>query len=186
MRRRYPDPQRTVEAWARQFSRGSGAIDTYELLTAMAHATRDDFTYVRREEVGTQTPAETLRLRSGSCRDFALLMIEAARSLGLASRFVSGYLNVHSNPNEASHGGGSTHAWVEVYIPGAGWVEFDPTNDILGNRDLIRVAVARDPRQAIPVYGTFTGGTDDYIRLDVEVDIHIAAEAPTERSRVAA
>ncbi len=100
-------------------------------------------------------PAETLRLSAGSCRDLALLMIEALRSLGFAARFVSGYLYVPSRDRAAMPrmGGGSTHAWCQVYLPGAGWVEFDPTNAIIGNRDLIRVAVARDPSQAMPLSG---------------------------------
>ena len=98
-----------------------------------------------------QAPLQTLRLGSGTCRDFALLMMEAVRSLGLAARFVSGYLYSPSRDRTARErgnvGGGATHAWLEVYVPGAGWMEFDPTNGIVGNRDLIRVAVVRDPRR---------------------------------------
>src|SRR5208337_3521591 len=93
---------------------------------------------------GNAESLETLALRRGSCRDFATLMMEAARALGFAARFVSGYLYVPSRDSGESHrGGGSTHAWCQVYLPGSGWVEFDPTNGIVGNRDLIRVAVAR-------------------------------------------
>jgi transglutaminase-like putative cysteine protease len=117
-----------------------------------------------------QDPTETLMLGSGSCRDFALLMIEAVRSLGLAARFVSGYL--FSPAKEGGHvGGGATHAWAEVYLPGAGWIEYDPTNGIIGNRDLIRVAVVRDPRQAVPLSGTWTGNPSDMIGMDVEVRV---------------
>ena len=107
---------------------------------------------------------------TGTCRDFALLMMEAARSLGLAARFVSGYLHV---PVEGSDhvGGGSTHAWVQVYLPSAGWVEFDPTNGIVGNRDLIRVAVAREPAQAVPLCGTFTGMREDALGMQVDIDV---------------
>jgi transglutaminase-like putative cysteine protease len=126
---------------------------------------------------------ETLRLRSGSCRDYALLMMEAARSLGLAARFVSGYLNVHGTAGQTKTGGGSTHAWVEVYIPGAGWVEFDPTNDILGSRDLIRVAVTRDPRQAVPVCGTFDGARADFVGLSVDVEITSMRDDPQQSVR---
>jgi transglutaminase-like putative cysteine protease len=121
--------------------------------------------------MGIQDPLTTLRLRSGSCRDFAILMIEAVRSLGLAARFVSGYLHVPERPTKLYKGGGSTHAWAQVYIPGAGWMEFDPTNGGIGNRDLIRVAVARDPIQAVPIWGTWRGFPSDSEGLTVDVKI---------------
>ena len=109
----------------------------------------------------------TLALGRGTCRDFALLMMEAVRCLGMAARFVSGYLYVPDKDGTTHFGGGSTHAWCQVYLPGAGWVEFDPTNGIVGNRDLIRVAVARDPRQAVPLSGTFSGSRSDSLGMDV-------------------
>ena len=100
------------------------------------------------------------------------------RSLGFAARFVSGYLYVPSrDPGRDGRqhiGGGSTHAWCQVYLPGAGWVEFDPTNAIIGNRDLIRVAVARDPSQAIPLSGSFFGDAGDF--LDMKVEVKVGAE----------
>jgi transglutaminase-like putative cysteine protease len=129
-------------------------------------------------EEGIQDPLTTLRLKSGSCRDFALLMIEAVRSLGLAARFVSGYLHVRPSAARKYDGGGSTHAWVQVYIPGAGWMEFDPTNGIVGNRDLIRVAVARDPIQAVPIWGTFAGGESDSLGMTVDVEITSESAQP--------
>ncbi|WP_289052939.1 transglutaminase family protein, partial [uncultured Methylobacterium sp.] len=123
-------------------------------------------------------PAETLRLRRGSCRDFALLMIEAVRSLGMAARFVSGYIYVPERDGAALHvGGGSTHAWVQVYLPGAGWVEFDPTNGIVGNRDLIRVAVARHPGQAVPLHGSWIGRPEDFLDMAVTVRVTERDEA---------
>ena len=130
-----------------------------------------------RHEAGTQDPVQTLKLGSGSCRDFALLMIEAVRSLGLAARFVSGYLYVPEGKGKTHLGGGNTHAWVQVYLPGAGWVEFDPTNGIVGNRDLIRVAVVRDPRQAVPLSGTWTGFPSDNLGMTVEVQVTVAPAA---------
>jgi transglutaminase-like putative cysteine protease len=111
-----------------------------------------------------------LKLSSGTCRDFAVLMMEAARSLGLAARFVSGYLYVKDSASPRL-GGGATHAWLQVYLPGAGWVEFDPTNGIVGNHDLIRVAVVRDPRHAIPLAGTYIGAPGDFLSMDVEVSV---------------
>jgi transglutaminase-like putative cysteine protease len=169
--RGYPDPHREVERWAMQFLSPGESTPTGKLLMTMTCAISESFTYLRRAERGTQDPIATLLLRRGTCRDFALLMIEAARSLGLAARFVSGYLYVPSRDGKDYLGGGSTHAWCQVYLPGAGWVEFDPTNGIIGNRDLIRVAVARDPGQAIPLSGSYLGLPDDDLGMTVEVNV---------------
>src|SRR5579862_3394363 len=169
--RQYLDPEHEIDRWARQFLRPDGRSETTEMLAAMTHAVRRDFTYVAREESGIQDPTKTLKLGSGSCRDFAVLMIEAVRALGLAARFVSGYLFVPESRRGSRVGGGATHAWLEVYLPGAGWVEFDPTNGIVGSADLIRVAVVRDPRQAVPVSGTWTGFPSDHLGMTVEVEV---------------
>jgi transglutaminase-like putative cysteine protease len=107
-------------------------------------------------------------------------MMEAVRSLGLAARFVSGYLYVPSRDGPEYLGGGSTHAWCQVYLPGVGWVEFDPTNGIIGNRDLIRVAVARDPGQAVPLSGTYLGNVED--ELDMRVEVNVKCETDAEIS----
>ena len=96
-------------------------------------------------------------------------MMEAVRSLGLAARFVTGYVYVPDRDRGEVRGGGSTHAWCQVYLPGAGWVEFDPTNGIVGSRDLIRVGVARDPAQAVPLSGSYVGAADDFGDMAVEV-----------------
>ena len=170
--RHYPDPDRQIDRWARQFLPVNGRIRTLDLLTTMTHGVRQSLTYVRRQERGIQDPRQTLTLGSGTCRDFAVLFIEAVRSLGLAARFVSGYL--YSPARGANVGGGATHAWARIYLPGAGWIEFDPTNGIVGNRDLIRVAVARDPRQAIPLHGTYSGFPADSLGMDVEVSVTAA------------
>jgi transglutaminase-like putative cysteine protease len=176
MERQYPDPDHAVERWARRFIRRNGPTGTRDLLTRMTHGIRESFDYIPRSERGVQAPAQTLRLGSGTCRDFAVFMIEALRALGLAARFVSGYLYV---PQEGGRvGGGATHAWLRVYVPGAGWVELDPTNAIIGNRDLIRVAVARDHRQAIPLHGTWTGFPADDLGMTVEVDVTAVESAP--------
>jgi transglutaminase-like putative cysteine protease len=169
--RQYLDPEHEVDRWARQFIRHDGRTDTTELLAAMTHSIWQDLTYAAREESGIQDPIRTLRLASGSCRDFAVLMMEAVRSLGLAAHFVSGYLYVPEGRASSRVGGGATHAWLRVYLPGAGWVEFDPTNGIVGGHDLIRVAVVRDPRQAVPVSGTWTGFPSDSLGMTVEVEV---------------
>ncbi len=174
--RQYLDPEHEIDRWARQFLRHDGRSDTSELLAAMTHAIRRELTYVAREESGIQDPVKTLKLGSGSCRDFAALMIEAVRALGLAARFVSGYLYVHESRRGSRVGGGATHAWLEVYLPGAGWIEFDPTNGIVGNHDLVRVAVVRDPRQAIPISGTWTGFPSDHLGMTVEVEVTAEAD----------
>jgi transglutaminase-like putative cysteine protease len=171
--RQHPDPDREVECWARGFARRTdgGPVGTLDMLADMTRAVKRTFAYVARREHGIQEPTRTLRIGSGTCRDFAVLMIEAVRSLGLAARFVSGYIYSPGRDRGGHVGGGSTHAWVRVYLPGAGWVEFDPTNGIVGNRDLIRVAVARDPRQAVPLQGTWTGFPADSLGMTVEVAV---------------
>ncbi len=169
--RRYPDPDNEVRRWVRRFLREGRPNETGALLMTLTTAIQQTFGYTRRTEPGTQDPVLTLRLGYGSCRDLALLMMEAVRELGLAARFVSGYLYVPSQDGPVPGGGGSTHAWCQVYLPGAGWVEFDPTNGIVGNRDLIRVAVARDPRQAIPLSGTWYGKPENSLDMEVEVSV---------------
>jgi transglutaminase-like putative cysteine protease len=142
-------------------------------------AIKDSFVYIRRSEQGVHEPGLTLRVGYGSCRDLALLMVEAVRALGFAARFVSGYLYVPARDDADVRGGGSTHAWCQVYLPGAGWVDFDPTNGVVGNRDLIRVAVARDPRQAMPLTGTWYGRAEASLGMSVEVIVHRADERGT-------
>lgn len=169
--RQYLDVGRAIDRWASGFFRKDGPTDTLAMLTEMATTIRQHFTYVPRHEKGTQSPIETLTLRQGTCRDFAVLMIEAVRALGLAARFVSGYVY---NPglSEGRVGGGNTHAWVRVFLPGSGWIEFDPTNGIVGSRGLVRVAVARDPYQAVPLSGSWSGFPASYLGMDVTVDVH--------------
>ena len=165
--RRYADPDRMIDAWARSYL-PAGQTDTLDLLCSLTHAIHDGFEYEPRDEKGVQSPLETLALRKGTCRDYAVLMMEAVRALGFAARFVSGYLY---QPDEDSKrkGGHSTHAWLRVFIPGSGWIEFDPTNGIVGNCGLIRVAVAREPAQATPLSGTWVGHKGSHIDMDVEV-----------------
>lgn len=157
--------------WAARFLSPSRSTGTMNLLQSMTRSIKEQFTYVRRSEKGVQSPDETLRRGQGSCRDFALLMMEAVRSLGIAARFVSGYIFVPDVRHAASVGGGATHAWMQAYLPGAGWVDFDPTNNIVGNRNLIRVAVAWDPRQALPLWGSFFGSASSFRGMEVEVSV---------------
>src|SRR5262249_20693839 len=130
----------------------------------LTHGIKEGFTYTRRAEHGTQEPVATVRIGRGSCRDFALLMIESVRSLGFAARFVSGYLHVPSRDGPEYVGGGATPAWCHVHLAGA-------PKGISGNRDLIRVAVARDPSQAVPLSGTYVGNPEDELGMKVEVSV---------------
>ena len=179
----YTDPNGELSAWARNFLDAEAPTPTFKILAGMTHGIRNAFSYRKRHEPGTQHPLDTLQTGSGTCRDYALLMIEALRRLGIAARFVSGYLFM---PDDGDHsGGGSTHAWVQVYLPSAGWIEFAPTNGITGSRDLLRVAVARDPRQAIPLHGTYLGPAEAFVDMEVNINVtsidqprqEVAAEA---------
>jgi len=178
LRPHHDDPEGKLTAWARQFIRTDGPTGTRDLLVQMNQHIRDELTYIARDEEGTQSPLITLARGSGSCRDFALLMMEAARRLGVATRFVSGYLYDPSLDEESDEAGdsavvgaGSTHAWLQAYLPGAGWVPFDPTNNLLGGYHLVRVGVSRDPKQAAPISGSWYGEPDAYVGLDVVVRV---------------
>jgi transglutaminase-like putative cysteine protease len=176
--RHYPDPNAVVSSWARQFLEGEGGSDTFATLTRMCKGIQETLNYSMRFETGTQPPATTLEAHGGTCRDYALLMIEGARSLNLAARFVTGYLydpaldKTTDAAGDKASANAFPHAWMEVYLPGAGWVEFDPTNGIIGTERLIRVGVARDPEQAMPIKGTFTGAAGVAINAMVDVQVN--------------
>ena len=167
--RQTPDPDRTVDAWASRVVSQASSKQTLKVLEAMTHAIKEEFRYSARHEEGTQTAVQTLALGSGTCRDFAVLMMEAVRSLGLAARFVTGYL--YDDISGTTRGGGSTHAWCSVYLPGAGWVEYDPTNGLIAGANLIRVGVTTQAEQAIPISGGFIGNADDPTGLQVDVSV---------------
>ena len=170
----YDDPDGMLRSWAGQFIRGNGSTGSRELLVAMTQFIRDTLLYQARFDEGVQTPYDTLLLQSGTCRDFATLMIEAIRHLGYAARFVSGYLYTPwlDAGDSRTAGTGATHAWVQVYLPGAGWIPFDPTNNLVGDTDLIRVGVARHASQASPISGSWHGFPGDYLGMAVDVQVH--------------
>lgn len=166
----YADHGDQLRRWARGYV-GGNPTDTLSLLKDLSAGVATAIWYQSRDDEGTQSPIHTLNRGWGSCRDFAVLFVEAARSLGFGARLVSGYMY---NPDQAWRGStdfGSTHAWAEVYVPGAGWITFDPTNRGVGGFNLIPVAVVRDIRQAVPVSGSFLGMTDAYLGMDVTVTV---------------
>jgi transglutaminase-like putative cysteine protease len=162
----YPDFMGRLSAWTASFVR-SNPTDTLALLKDLNAGISATAAYQAREDEGTQPPSRTLDLGRGSCRDFAVLFVEAARTLGFGARIVSGYI---FNPTLQATDS-TTHAWAEVFVPGAGWISFDPTNRQMGGFNLIPVAVARDLTQAMPVSGTFIGAKGDQVRLTVAVRV---------------
>jgi transglutaminase-like putative cysteine protease len=174
LRRRHADLDDQIGGWARQFLGNGTAIGALELLIRLSQGIQQQFEYRRREAKGIQSPSETLRLGHGSCRDFAWLMVEAARGLGLAARFASGYLAVafdRSSEGADGEAHGATHAWAQVYLPRIGWIDFDPTSGSVGKSALVTVAVVGDPSDALPLHGTFIGSASDPLGMEVHVSV---------------
>lgn len=169
-----PHEHQILQDWlaSRFVDRPDDALAFLQSLSDTIHASLE---YSRRDEVGTQTAAETIEKGRGTCRDFALIFMEAARSLGFAARFVTGYLYDPTGDGNGVVGSGATHAWAEIFLPHTGWVEFDPTNRIVAGVSLIRVAVTRTAAQASPITGTFAG--DDAVLLDLDVTVDVTEEA---------
>jgi transglutaminase-like putative cysteine protease len=163
----FPRDASLLRDWLGRFWTPGKLIETVYLLSEMNRYISRTFKYQRRDEFGVQRPAETLEKNSGSCRDFATLFIEACRSWGLAARFVSGYMLCEAT--EAGHA--STHAWAEVYLPGAGWKGFDPTSGILTGSQYVTVAVSRHPEAATPISGSFTGPSTSFAGIEVNVKL---------------
>jgi transglutaminase-like putative cysteine protease len=173
LRPHHADPEGVLDRWARQFIESTGDTYTRVMLTRMNAQLHNTLRYLVRHEEGTQEPLVTLALGTGTCRDFALLMMEALRRLGVAARFVSGYLYdpAIDGSGPGAIGAGATHAWLQVYLPGPGWVAFDPTNNLQGAMPLVRVGVARHPAQAAPVAGSWFGKPESYLGMDVDVRV---------------
>jgi len=167
----FADPAGRLPRWAQGFIHAS-PTGTLALLTDINAAISSWVAYEARDDEGTQSPLDTLDRRRGSCRDIAVLMIEAVRWLGFGARIVSGYLINRNTGMVGSNGAGSTHAWAEIFLPGAGWITFDPTNRTVGDFSVIPVAVARDISQAVPVSGSFAGAAEDFLRMEVEVSVY--------------
>lgn len=172
------DPDGVLDRWLADFQRDLGHGSGH-LLRDLAHAIYTGLRYTLRYDEGTQHPADTVLAGAGSCRDYAWLFIELARRMGFAARFVTGYIYDRSpDASGLASAVGLTHAWADVFIPGDGWVEFDPTNDLVADRQLLRVAVARIPEDASPVSGSFTGLTGSFLGLSVGVSIEPVSPPP--------
>ncbi len=167
----FVDPAGRLPRWAQGFIRSS-PTNTLALLKDINDAILAWVEYEAREDEGTQSPLVTLERRRGSCRDIAVLMIEAVRWLGFGARIVSGYLINRNTGVVGTTGTGSTHAWAEIYLPGAGWIAFDPTNRTIGDFSVIPIAVARDIKQAVPVSGSYAGAAEDFLSMTVEVSVY--------------
>lgn len=170
----YADDTGRLSKWVERFVMAR-PTDTLSLLKDISNGITAEISYQTRETEGTQGPLETLDRRWGSCRDFAVLFAEASRTLGFGARLVSGYLFNPVRDLVGSLDAGSTHAWVEVFVPGAGWIPFDPTNRSVGSANLIPVAVARRIEQVAPVSGSFHGRRTDVLSMEVSVDVEDAA-----------
>lgn len=166
----YADDSGRLSNWVEQFVMNR-PTDTLSLLKDISNGITSQIAYEIRETEGTQGPLETIDRGFGSCRDFAVLLADAVRTLGFGARLVSGYLYDPTDDRLGSAAAGSTHAWVEIYVPGAGWIPFDPTNRSVGSAHLIPVAVARNISQITPVIGSFQGDKTDLISLDVAVRV---------------
>ncbi len=171
-----PAARRELDRWSAGFFRNDRSADTHELLVGMTQTIRRTFKHGSRHQKGVHDPLRTLALGSGSCRDLAVLMIAALRSRGIAARFVSGYVHLADDDDEDEMTGGNTHAWVQVYVPGPGWVDFDPSGGVVGNRNLVRVAVTHHPREAIPVQGSWYGSASDHLAMKVAVNVKAVAD----------
>jgi transglutaminase-like putative cysteine protease len=164
-------PEGAVVAWAQSFLARPTAEAGVETLMAINRTLHADFRYRKRLEHGVQPASRTLALRSGACRDLAMLLVAAARALGLQARFVSGYVHCPTGPRGSRAGTGHTHAWASVLTPGCDWLDFDPTSGAVGSKGLIAVAAADDPVHATPLQGTYFGAAADFLGMDVEVHV---------------
>lgn len=161
----FPRESEALHLWLSQFYTPGQLANTFDLLSRLNTGIHQAFRYLRREEPGVQSPPETIALGSGSCRDYAVFMMEAARHWGFGARFVTGYIQMADGQH------GATHAWTEIYIPGAGWRGFDPTNNTLAGAQHVSVAVARDPEKACPLSGAWTGPAGVFQGMNVDVQV---------------
>ncbi len=173
----FPAEGQALERWLHDAFQNR-PFEVMGFLRALSATIHSNIAYSRREERGTQSAMTTVEKKTGTCRDLAFLFMECARFFGFATRFVTGYLHVREDVRDAKAltGGGSTHAWADVYVPGEGWLEFDPTNLIDDNQALIRIAVTRTPAQATPISGTFNHQSARFLGMSVNVKVREVPE----------
>ena len=153
----------------------NGSDNLVQFLIDLNTAIRRDIAYEQRDEEGIQSPSETLAKRQGSCRDMAVLFIAVCQQLGFAARFVSGYLYVPPGEDRKGYNmesaRGSMHAWAEVYLPGAGWKGFDPTNAVLTSHYSIPTATASQPLRVNPIQGKYfnKGQVPSQMHIDLTI-----------------
>ena len=162
-----------IRDWLAPFWRPGKKVETLELLQQLNLQIYRSFRYQRREQRGVLSPAETLENKGASCRDFATLFMEACRFLGLAARFVSGYMY-----SPEIHGRMSMHGWAEIYLPGAGWIGFDPSWGLLADSNYFPAAVSRHSEHAPPISGTYFGTPRAFLRSDVDLFVRRIDETP--------
>ncbi len=163
----YPEHQEELAAWVASVSADEKDLAALEMVEHVGRTIYKTIRYRRREEPGVQPPGMTLMLGTGSCRDMAVLMIEACRAMGIAARFASGYLDTAAS----AAGRAATHAWMDVYLPDSGWVGYDPTIGEPVSRKHIAVGVSAHPRGVMPVSGIFSGPTGAYQGMHVAVSV---------------
>lgn len=172
----YPDDLEAVRQWLDRFLPERDPHDAEAIMARLCEVIRREIKYRRRHERGVQTPAQTLQLQSGSCRDMATLMMDAARAIGIAARFASGYLDCAA----AEAGYAAMHAWTEIYLPTLGWRGFDPTSGQPTSLKHVVAGVSNHPRGVMPVSGMFTGAAADYIGLEATVKMVKEEQAKAE------
>jgi transglutaminase-like putative cysteine protease len=176
----YPSDGAMVARWLREHC-PKKPEDVESVARGLNLTIHDEIRYVRREEKGVLTPAQTLKRGVGSCRDFATLLLDAARSVGIAARFASGYLECSA----AESGYGSTHAWVEIYLPGHGWRGYDPTLGTETTSAHVATGLSNHPRGVMPVTGSYYGPASAFRQLTVAVKLTSEPSRPPQPAVIA-
>jgi transglutaminase-like putative cysteine protease len=167
MRSSHVPIKRAFEDYSRDcFARGRSVAEACNALTRKIYR---EFKYVPGSTTNRTSIVDVLKGRRGVCQDFAHFMIACVRSSGLAARYVSGYIRTVSKGGEAAIGGDASHAWVSVYCPPLGWLDFDPTNNCMVGEDHVTLAWGRDFGDVSPLRGVIVGGGKHKLKVDVRV-----------------
>ena len=167
----YLTPRQNLSALPAELERPSTGKPTVERLVELNSWFHDNIAYERRDEGDAFPPEETLRRMSGSCRDYAVLLVEVLRHWGIAARLASGFLWESETPKEDRRAENALHAWVQAYLPGAGWLGLDPTNGVFSDHHFLAAAVGLNQAQIAPVSGHYYGKKSIGSRLDATLSI---------------